>query len=146
MEQYKNCGPNMFLQIYDSTEAHIGAVISQLFYRTFVKMLPDYQIESKPDPELCLKDVLEVLDWLFEEVQMSPDKNPYATDVCFLCRIPPKILRTKKTIETEKNVSPREIFFLHIESFLQNYKFTKFQKLPNLLDLLIQLRVSNCLY
>ena len=120
-DSYRGCGENMFLKIYSSTDAHINAVISHLFYRTFVKMLPDYQIGSKPiksiehllrnwtggrhsrilkqpivytgdmdlkpDPELCLKDVLEVLDWLFEEVQMSPDKNPYATNVCFLCRI-----------------------------------------------------------
>jgi hypothetical protein len=133
-DSYRGCGENMFFKIYSSTDAHIGAVISQLFYRTFVKMLPDYQIgskpiksikhllrnwtggrhsriskqpivyilsegdidskpdqdpefELKPDPELCLKDVLEVLDWLFEEVQMSPDQNPYATNVCFLCRI-----------------------------------------------------------
>ena len=48
MRQYDKCGPNMFLKIYDSTDAHIGAVISHLFYRIFVKMLPDYQIPSKP--------------------------------------------------------------------------------------------------
>lgn len=116
----RGCGENMFLKIFKSTDAHIGAVISQLFYTTYVEMLPNYQIGSQsiksiehllrswtggrssristqpmytedmdviPDPKLCLKDVLEVLDWLFEEVQMCPDTNPHATDKCFLCRL-----------------------------------------------------------
>ena len=115
LQQYDGC-ENMFLKIYHSTDAHINAVISHLFYRTFVKMLPDYQIGSKPinsiehllrtwvgghssrisnqedmelhpDPELCLVHVLEILDWLLEEVQLSPGTNPYYTDKCFLSRI-----------------------------------------------------------
>ena len=126
-QQYDGCDENMFLKIYNSTDAHIGAVISHLFYRIFVKMLPDYQIGSKPiqsiqhlartwvggfhsrvpkqpilhtilhqtdtelteplpDPELCLEDVLTVLDWLFEDIPMSTDANPYARK-CFLCRV-----------------------------------------------------------
>ena len=137
-DSYRGCGENMFLKIYNSSDAHIIAVISHLFYRTYVEMLPDHQIGSqsiksiehllrswtggrfshistqpiaytedmdlKPDPELCSIHVLEVLDWLFEEVQMCPDTNPHATK-CFLCRL--QCVNAQQVVRGLKNTKHR---------------------------------------
>ena len=53
-----------------------------------------------------LKDVLEVLEWLFEEVQTSPDTNPYVPNTkCFLCRI--QCVNAQQVVRGLKNTKHR---------------------------------------
>lgn len=43
--------------------------------------------QGEMDPPLQLKHIIEVLTWLFEDMKIAPDYNPYEANITYLCRL-----------------------------------------------------------